>query len=78
LYRSYDRNPENNEAQTSQLVALRLEDDFANNKEQDENTKSTCLFSLFLQSDNLNVRLLSCLIILRTLTQGMYINSCFL
>ena len=72
LYRSYDRNIETtSDTAYSQLVALRLEDESSSKRsESSEGTKSTCLFSLFLQSDNKNVRLLSCLIILRTLTQG--------
>lgn len=79
LYRSYDRNYENSlvEEASQQLVSVRLDshedrDSEVQNEISSNNnsSKTSCLFSLFLQSDNSNVRLLSCLIILRTLSQG--------
>ncbi len=75
LYRSCDKTNElNSDTASSQFVALRLDDETSSKRsESTESVQSTCLFSLFLQSDNEKVRLLTYLIILRTLTQGSWI-----
>lgn len=71
LYRSYNKNYNDNSADNcAELVTIK-NSEFIQDEVSSETQQKVCLFSLFLQSNNPSVRMLSCLIILRTLSQGM-------
>ena len=82
--RSYNKNYQVTSADD---LALYKNDKFFNQQQhqmdqnehanEDGQQTTTCLFSLFLQSNNPPVRVLSCLIILRTLNQADYVNNVF-
>jgi len=85
LYRSYNKSYKENQAGSTELAWLRNNELQQHNHQMEQNENSTesqpaattCLFSLFLQGNNMPVRMLSCLIILRTLSQADYINNIF-
>ncbi len=81
LYRSYNKNYQGNKLSSTELVWYKNDKQQLKQKNDDsieiESSTATCLFSLFLQGNNISVRMLSCLIILRTLSQADYINNVF-
>lgn len=70
LYRSYNTNYQSNSNLTSDLACIKNNQHSSKTEEDGDEASNICLFSLFLQSGNPAVRMLSCLIILRTLSQG--------
>lgn len=77
LYRSYNKNYQGDQMGSTDLAWIKNYEFNNQHTNSGENVQQSCLFSLFLQGNNAPVRMLSCLIILRTLTQADYINNVY-
>jgi hypothetical protein len=76
LYKSYNKNYNETGVESDELATIK-NNEFMQDEIGTEAPTNVCLFSLFLQSNNPSVRMLSCLIILRTLSQADHISNVF-